>query len=388
MHIAVLIERYQPTGGGAERSTAQIVDRLLDRGHRVTVLAGSSDAADPRDGLGIETCADRRSSSPLHYWKMVRWARERLATGMFDTSVSMSTSFPAKFVQPRAGMVRMIHNQTIARRTTPAKRLSKRLRVAVTLKQRLLLRAEQQTMRDPGVYRFIAISEFIAEQLCDLYGIDRARIELIRNGSALLPPESPINDRPDADLRTGLGIEPDATIFLFPANDPHRKGIDPLLNAVALLRERGVDAVVLMVGHYTFKLNRLAGRLGVRDNVRWLGSSRHLAELYAAADATVLPSFYDPSSKVVIESLMMGTPAITTVFNGASDFVINPTGEDRGVVLPDPDDHAALADAMQAMCDPARRAACSAAIAPIAHELTMDRHVNQLEQLLAASLNP
>lgn len=280
----------------------------------------------------------------------------------------------------------MIHEQTIARRATSAKRLSKRLRLAVTPKQRLLLAAEQHTMRDPRVERFIAISDFMADQLQNYYDIDPSSIELIRNGAVLPKIDTDQTTRSSQALYRGLGIDDDTTIFLFPANDPGRKGIEPLLRATALLRERQVKAVVLMAGHYTFKLNRQAARQGVRDYVRWLGTSQHIAELYAAADATVLPSYYDPSSKVIIESLMMGTPAITTAFNGACDFIINPTGDDRGIVLPDPDDHVALADAMQALCDPARRETCNAATAPIAYELTMDRHVDQLERLLASSV--
>ncbi len=66
-----------------------------------------------------------------------------------------------------------------------------------------------------------------------------------------------------------------------------------------------------------------------------------------------MPTFYDPSSKVVIESLMMGTPAISTAYNGASDFIAPADGSARGRVIADPSDHRALAQAMIELWDPA-----------------------------------
>jgi glycosyltransferase involved in cell wall biosynthesis len=107
-----------------------------------------------------------------------------------------------------------------------------------------------------------------------------------------------------------------------------------------------------------------------------------MPELYAAADVTVLPTFYDPSSKVVIESLMLGIPAITTRYNGAAAFVLPEDGPPRGRVIEDPADDAALAAAMIELRDPAVHAACVAATAGLDQALSMKRHVDQLEQVL------
>ena len=39
MRLALVIEKYDPQGGGAERSTRQIAMELVSRGHDVTVIS-------------------------------------------------------------------------------------------------------------------------------------------------------------------------------------------------------------------------------------------------------------------------------------------------------------------------------------------------------------
>jgi UDP-glucose:(heptosyl)LPS alpha-1,3-glucosyltransferase len=111
-----------------------------------------------------------------------------------------------------------------------------------------------------------------------------------------------------------------------------------------------------------------------------------MPSLYAAADVTVLPSFYDPSSKVILESLMMGTPAISTTYNGASDHLTPPDGSPRGLVIDDPADPRKLADVMIRLADADFRGACAEACTGLADQLSMKRHVDQLEQVLYESV--
>jgi len=99
----------------------------------------------------------------------------------------------------------------------------------------------------------------------------------------------------------------------------------------------------------------------------------------------VLPSYYDPSSKVVIESLMVGTPAISTSYNGASDFILPGAGVVRGRVVAEPADVEGLTAAMLELADPAELARCRAAMGGLHEELSMRRHVERLEAILEAS---
>ena len=106
-----------------------------------------------------------------------------------------------------------------------------------------------------------------------------------------------------------------------------------------------------------------------------------MSQLYCAADVTVHPTYYDPSSKVVIESLMVGTPAISTRYDGSSDLIEDQHGT-RGRVVPEPDDVEGLAQAMQDLADPKERKACRMAIDGQTRGLSMKEHVDRLEEVL------
>ncbi len=183
-------------------------------------------------------------------------------------------------------------------------------------------------------------------------------------------------------MRAGFGIGEDQLTYVFVAMNPRLKGIVPLLHAVKMMLDRGQDLVLMLVGRMGYAEQDLAAKLGVRQAVRFVGPTDHAHETYCAADVTVLPSFYDPASRVVIESLALGVPAISTRFNGSSDYLTAPDGTLRGRVIADPADVKSLAQAMMELADPAERARCAAAAAGLADTLSIEHHVDAIAQLL------
>ncbi len=173
-------------------------------------------------------------------------------------------------------------------------------------------------------------------------------------------------------MRAGFGISEEATVYLFAAQNPRLKGFEPLLAATRRLVDQGLDPVVLLAGNIQYAHQRAVAAARLTEHVRFVGPTQQMHALYAAADVTVLPTFYDPASKVVIESLMMGTPAISTAYNGASD-LLRPTeasdGEWTGRVIDDPADDEALAAAMVELADPDTRRRCQAAMAGLARPI-------------------
>ncbi|MHC4959621.1 MAG: glycosyltransferase family 4 protein [Planctomycetota bacterium] len=142
-------------------------------------------------------------------------------------------------------------------------------------------------------------------------------------------------------------------------------------------------ARLLVAGHIRPPVQRLVAELGLEQQVVFAGSVPDPAPLYCAADVSVLPSYYDPASKVVIESLMMGTPAITTAYNGSRDFIDGGDHPLRGRVVEEPDDVAGLAHAMAELADPAEHARCVDGLGDLRDELSMRTHAARLEVVLA-----
>ncbi len=388
LRIAVVIERYNPQAGGAEKSTAQIVDQLVQRGHAVTLIAGACKPDHDPPGVNVRRLAYRKSSSPIRLWRFARWARRELAELRPDASLSITMAVPASVVQPRGGTIRETLDRNVALRQPGWKQRKKRIELALDFKQRLLLALEKRTLADPSVHAIACVSGYVADQLRRHYDFPASRCVVIPNASVM--PAMPPDERTEVrqQVRESFGISDDAKVFLFAAQNPKLKGIDTLLPALRAIVDGGAvrDPVLLLAGAYDFGVQQRVADLGLRDRVRLLGQTTEMAGLFAASDITVLPSWYDPSSKVVLESLMMGVPAITTAFNGAGDH-LGPTGHDpntpvRGRVIADPGDAVALAQAMTQLADPAEHARCAAHCVGLADQLSMARHVDALEALL------
>ena len=96
------------------------------------------------------------------------------------------------------------------------------------------------------------------------------------------------------------------------------KGLDPLLRGVARMREtpefaeRAKAFRLVVVGNPKFgAYEKLAARLGIAEQVRFVGHCREMRNAYFASDFLVHPTFYDPCSLVVLEALACGLPVIT-----------------------------------------------------------------------------
>jgi D-inositol-3-phosphate glycosyltransferase len=148
-------------------------------------------------------------------------------------------------------------------------------------------------------------------------------------------------DRADARRRLGLDDRP---VLLWVGRIAPIKGLDTLLDTVARLREGGRDMRLLVVGGdadeptsgHEASLRQRIARLGLGDLVRFVGPQPQgaLPLYYAAADLTVLPSYYESFGMVALEAMACASPVIasrvgglvTTVRDGVTGFLV-PDGD-------------------------------------------------------------
>jgi glycosyltransferase involved in cell wall biosynthesis len=171
-----------------------------------------------------------------------------------------------------------------------------------------------------------------------------------------LPPDERASAR--AAVRAGLGIAPDAVVFLYVGQFIVRKRVDTLLRAFARVAGDAPHAAVLLAGDGPERdaLASLAARLGIAERVHRTGfvQPAELPRVFAAADALVLPSAQEGWGVVVGEALAAGLPVLASdAVNAAADLVQpGVTGWHFPV-----DDDARLSEAMAPLlADPARRA--------------------------------
>jgi glycogen(starch) synthase len=149
------------------------------------------------------------------------------------------------------------------------------------------------------------------------------------------------------------------------------KGFSTLLRALpALAAHRpGLRLVLAGRGSYEPVLRRLAEDLGVAEAVAWAGwlAGPELAALYAAADAVVVPSRYEPFGLAALEAQAAGALLVATGSGGLAD-TVRPGGTGLRFEVGDVDGLAGTLGA--ALDDPAGSARLAAAGRAAARERT------------------
>ena len=155
--------------------------------------------------------------------------------------------------------------------------------------------------------------------------------------------------------RAELGIDEDTLVVFFAGNNFRLKGLQPLLFALAILREKfpARRLCLLVAGRGQIsRYSRVARKLGILDLTLFAGSVRDIERYYAAGDIYVHPTFYDSCSLTVLEALASGLPAITSRFNGAAQAI---TSAEAGKILEDPANVEELAESIAYYLDGNRR---------------------------------
>jgi len=228
----------------------------------------------------------------------------------------------------------------------------------------------------------LCLSRYVRQGLDSHYAMDPSHIAILFNAIDLarFDPEA----RPDTghEVRRRFGIAADRVVALLMAQDFHRKGLAQAIGAIAKVKD---DRLTLLVAGKQDPASymRLAEREGVAGRIIFAGEAREPHAFYRAADLFVLPTRHDPCSLVVLEALAMGLPVISTRFNGACE--IMETGR-HGIVLPDPADVSALADALRKLLNDATRKEMAAHCIALRSQLAYDRHLDELLRIYAAPL--
>jgi glycosyltransferase involved in cell wall biosynthesis len=146
-------------------------------------------------------------------------------------------------------------------------------------------------------------------------GIEQERVACVPNG---VPAPGNAHDR-----RPPTGTWTIGTVALFRP----RKGVEVLLESLAMLRSRGIDVRLRAVGGfetpaYEWSINALAEKLGVEDAIDWIGFTRGVNRELAKIDVFVLPSLFGEGlPMVVLEAMAAGVPVVASRVEGVPDAV-------------------------------------------------------------------
>lgn len=186
----------------------------------------------------------------------------------------------------------------------------------------------------------VVFNSEVSRQVSSLRTLERAgRVRVVHNGVA--GPDHP------TPARSQL-VEPVQVLYV--GRLSARKGVDLLLRAVQLVRQRGMQVEVDVVGGvfpgyewYEAQLRELAICLGISSAVRFHGFQQVVWPYLDATDIAVVPSRSDESfGNAVVESLLAARPVIASDHTGLREAA---AGYGSAVLVP-PDDADALAEAL------------------------------------------
>jgi glycosyltransferase involved in cell wall biosynthesis len=152
-------------------------------------------------------------------------------------------------------------------------------------------------------------------------------------------------------IRDKHGIPEDAVVFLFVGTLIYLKGVDVLIDAVAMLEPQNSNYYLLIIGADGKKGGQLASLqskaldMGLANRILFAGqkSMKELVRFYLASDVFVFPTRKDVWPKVLVEAALTGLPMITTSVTGQANLLVK--DGINGFIVP-PNDFHALSHAM------------------------------------------
>lgn len=192
-------------------------------------------------------------------------------------------------------------------------------------------------------------------------------------------------------LLSNLGIPPSGPKILVLARIDPVKNFEGLFRALAILRRGGLTSTLLVGGagesNYIGSLRDLARREGVGDQILWLGhvGGQAKADILAAADVFVLPSFSENFGLAALEALAVGLPCVLGRGVALAEEVMR---AGAGVIV-DPEPASIAAGLRRFLVDPAaRRFAGTAAVALFTKDFSLERMGERLVSLYRSILDP
>ncbi len=182
--------------------------------------------------------------------------------------------------------------------------------------------------------RIVAATPAELAQLQWLYQADVRKVVVIPPGVDLCR-FYPI---PVDEAKEFIGVPPCEQMLLFVGRIEPLKGLDVLIEAIALMRQRGVferypfclaviggdpEASSEAMSAEMSRLQTLREKNGLQDLVALLGKRAQdtLPYYYSAAEAVVVPSHYESFGMVALEAMACGTPVVASQVGGLAFLV-------------------------------------------------------------------
>ena len=292
--------------GGVETATAGLMAELVRRGHEIDLLTTAGQAAVP--GVTVRALPVLSQPSVARLLSFAVAARRAARARGYDIVQSHERCLTQDIYRAGEGT----HRGYLQAMGRSRARVNPYHRAVISIERRIFtLRAARE---------IVAISALGKTEIERLYPTPPERVTLIYNGVDLARFSPDNRERFGAPARASLGLTEDAWVILFVGSGFERKGLGPLVEAMARLADRKARLVVAGKGK-TEGYRAAADRLGIADRLVWAGPRQDVERLYAAADTVALPARYEPFGNVHLEALASGLPVLSSAHAGGAELI-------------------------------------------------------------------
>lgn len=317
-----MVVRHFSTSGGLELYAHKVVEGLLNLGFDVTVICEENQSRLSAENLKVVEFSGVKGSKRKQLTQVFEAATRAVAqSGPFDIVHSQHC--------PVVGAnVATFHNHTVARLS----RIGARAEAVLNDFKRSFIPAyKMRQHHDEELCRHARCLIFPAKIMQkDFY----TTFDFLENNNVPYVVANPGADlaKNEAGSPGGHSADPDRTeqfhshsnnepfSFLFVGRGFRKKGLDVLLAACKILRERKRNFVLNIAGLKLKPIDKIRlDVLGLSGTVNYLGFCRDMNAVYARSEVLILPSRLEPFGMAPIQAMQHGLVPIVSKLAGVAE---------------------------------------------------------------------
>lgn len=310
-HIAMFMRNL--TGGGAERVMLNLASIIATKDIKVDLVLIKAEGAylsqvpkevkivdlktsDLDKGRSFRLPTSFQSTTSLP--KLVRYLRQAKPQALLSaTHYPNEISILAKYLARVPTKVIVSEHTTLSLEAKRVEQVSARLAPWMA---RLFY---------PWASRIVAVSQGVAQDLSDLTGLPKAKMEVIYN--PVITPE--LQERAKEAVEHPWFAPGEPPVVLGIGRFVAQKDFSTLIKAFARVREVGPARLMMLgSGREEQKLKALAKQLGIEEDVAWVGFVDNPFAYMKRGAVFVLSSAWEGLPTVLIEALAVGIPVVST----------------------------------------------------------------------------